>query len=43
MIKTKGVALSSGNLHEQISVENSRSGRVIRPKVSAVNQVTINL
>ena len=43
MIKTKGVALSSGNLHEQIEVENSRSGRVIRPKISAVNQVTINL
>ena len=43
MIKTKGIALSSGNLHEQISVENSRSGRVINPKISAVNQVTINL
>lgn len=43
MIKTKGVALTSGNLHEQISVKNSRSGRVIRPKVSGVNQVIINL
>ena len=43
MIKTKGVALNSGNLHEQISVENSRSGRIIRPKISAVNQVVINL
>lgn len=43
MIKTKGIALSSGNLHEQISVENSRSGRIIKPKISAVSQVTINL
>lgn len=43
MIKTKGEALSSGNLHEQISVKNSRSGRVIRPKISGVNQVIINL
>lgn len=43
MIKTKGVALSSGNLYEQISVENSSSGRIIKPKISGVNQVTINL
>mgnify|MGYP000748199273 FL=1 len=43
MIKTKGTALSSGNLNQQIRVKNSRSGRVIKPKISAVNQVTINL
>ena len=42
-IKTKGTALSSGNLHEQISVKNSRSGRIIKPTISAINQVTINL
>jgi len=43
MIKTKGKALSSGNIHQQIRVKNSRSGRVINPKISAVNQVTITL
>jgi flagella basal body P-ring formation protein FlgA len=43
LIKTKGTALTSGNLHEQIEVKNSRSGRIIRPQISAVNQVTINL
>lgn len=43
LIKTKGTALSSGNLHEQIEVKNSRSGRIIKPQISAVNQVTINL
>lgn len=43
MIKTKGKALSSGNIHQQIRVKNTRSGRVINPKISAVNQVTITL
>lgn len=43
LIKTKGTALTSGNLHEQIEVKNSRSGRIIKPQISAVNQVTINL
>jgi flagella basal body P-ring formation protein FlgA len=43
LIKTKGTALASGNLHEQIEVKNSRSGRIIKPQISAVNQVTINL
>jgi len=43
MVKTKGIALSSGNLHQQIKVKNTRSGRVIKPKISAINQVTINL
>ncbi len=43
MIKTKGTALSSGNLNQQIRVKNSRSGRIIKPTISAVNQVTIIL
>jgi len=43
MIKTQGTALSSGNLNQQIRVKNSRSGRIIKPKISAMNQVTINL
>ena len=43
MIKTQGTALSSGNINQQIKVKNARSGRVITPKISAVNQVTINL
>ncbi len=43
VIKTKGTALSSGNLNQQIKVKNANSGRVIKPKISAVNQVTINL
>ncbi|OUR60553.1 flagella basal body P-ring formation protein FlgA [Colwellia sp. 39_35_sub15_T18] len=43
MIKTRGTALSDGNINQQIKVKNSRSGKIIRPKVSAVNQVTILL
>ncbi len=43
MIKTQGTALSSGNLNQQIKVKNTGSGRVIKSKISAVNQVTINL
>lgn len=43
MIKTRGVALSDGNIHQQIKVKNSRSGKIITPKVSAINQVTIHL
>ena len=42
-IKSKGIALSSGNINQQIKVKNTRSGRVITPKISAINQVTINL
>ena len=42
-IKTKGIALSSGNLHQQIKVKNSQSGRVIKAEISAINRVTINL
>lgn len=43
MIKTRGTALSDGNINQQIKVKNARSGKIIRPKVSAVNQVTILL
>lgn len=43
MIKTKGTALSSGNLNQQIRVKNARSGRIIKPTISAVNQATIIL
>ena len=43
IVKTKGIALSSGNIHQQIRVKNTRSGRIITPKISAVNQVTIHL
>jgi len=43
MIKTRGTALSDGNINQQIKVENARSGKIIRPKVSAINQVTIDL
>jgi flagella basal body P-ring formation protein FlgA len=42
-IKTQGIALSSGNLNKQIKVKNSHSGKVIRAKVTAINQVTIHL
>jgi flagella basal body P-ring formation protein FlgA len=42
-IKTQGIALSSGNLNKQIKVKNTRSGKVIRSKVTAINQVTIHL
>ncbi|MCW8834277.1 MAG: flagellar basal body P-ring formation chaperone FlgA [Colwellia sp.] len=43
MIKTRGTALSDGNVNQQIKVRNIRSGKIITPKVSAINQVTIHL
>jgi len=43
IIKTQGIALSSGSLNEQIKVKNTRSGKVIRAKVTAINQVIIHL
>jgi flagella basal body P-ring formation protein FlgA len=43
IIKTQGIALSSGNLNKQIKVRNTHSGKVIRSKVTAINQVTIHL
>ncbi|WP_114325266.1 flagellar basal body P-ring formation chaperone FlgA [Candidatus Colwellia aromaticivorans] len=43
IIKTQGVALSSGNLNKQIKVKNTRSGRIISSKVTAINQVVIHL
>ena len=42
-IKTRGVALSSGNINEQIRVRNTRSNKVITPRIKAINQVVINL
>tara|TARA_B110001469_G_scaffold120045_1_gene128165 strand:+ start:11612 stop:12313 length:702 start_codon:yes stop_codon:yes gene_type:complete len=42
-IKTNGEALDSGNVGEQISVKNKRSGKVITAKVKAINKVVINL
>lgn len=42
-IKTQGIALSSGNLNKQIRVKNTRTGKIIRPKVTAINQVAIHL
>ncbi|MBL4899321.1 MAG: flagellar basal body P-ring formation protein FlgA [Colwellia sp.] len=43
IIKTQGIALSSGNLNKQIKVKNARSGKVIRSKVTAINQAAIHL
>lgn len=43
MIKTQGIALSSGNVNKQIKVKNTRSGKAIRAKVTAINQVAIHL
>jgi len=42
-IKTQGIALSSGNLNKQIKVKNTHSGKIIRSKVTAINQVVIHL
>jgi flagella basal body P-ring formation protein FlgA len=42
-IKTQGMALSSGNINEQIRVRNSRSNKVITPRIKTVNQVVIHL
>lgn len=42
-IKTQGVALSAGNINEQIKVKNSRSNKIITPRVKAINQVIIHL
>lgn len=42
-IKTQGVALSSGNINEQIKVQNSRSKRIITSTVKAINKVVISL
>ncbi|MCP4991866.1 MAG: flagellar basal body P-ring formation protein FlgA [Colwellia sp.] len=42
-IKAQGVALSSGNINEQIRVRNTRSNKVITPRIKAINQVIINL
>jgi flagella basal body P-ring formation protein FlgA len=42
-IRTNGEALDSGNIGEQISVKNNRSGKIINARVNAINKVVINL
>ena len=42
-IKTQGLALSSGNINEQIRVKNTRSKRIVTATVKATNNVIINL
>ncbi|MEW6994606.1 flagellar basal body P-ring formation chaperone FlgA [Colwelliaceae bacterium MEBiC 14330] len=42
-IKTQGVALSSANINEQIRVRNSRSNKIINPRVHSANKVVIHL
>ena len=42
-IKTQGMALSSGNINDQIRVRNTRSNKVISPRVKNTRQVIINL
>lgn len=42
-IKTRGIALSSGNINEQVRVKNSRSNKIITPRVKTMNQVVISL
>lgn len=42
-IKTQGVALSSGNINDQIRVKNTRSNNIITPRVKSYNQVIIDL
>lgn len=43
MIKTAGLALTSGSKGEQVKIKNSKSGRTINARVQAVNKVVINL
>jgi len=42
-IKTSGIALKDGNIGDQIRVKNKRSGKTISARISAINQVTIDL
>jgi len=43
MIKTAGVALKDGAIGEQIRIRNEKSGRTVRGRVTAINEVVINL
>ncbi|GHF80169.1 flagellar basal body P-ring formation chaperone FlgA [Thalassotalea marina] len=43
MIKTQGIAQTSGVIGQQIRVKNKRSGRSITARVNTINQVAINL
>lgn len=42
-VKATGVALSNGSLGDQVRVKNSRSGKVVSGRVSAINNVEITL
>ncbi len=42
-IKTAGIALSNGNLGDQIRVKNRDSGKIVTAQVNAINRVVINL
>ena len=42
-IKTRGMALSSGNINDQVRVRNTRSNKVILPRVKNAQQVFISL
>lgn len=42
-VKATGVALSNGSLGDQVRVRNTRSGKVISGRVSAINNVEITL
>lgn len=42
-IKTIGIALSDGNIGDQVKVKNKKSGRIITAQVNAINKVLINL
>lgn len=43
VIKTQGIAQTSGVIGQQIRVKNTRSGRSVTARVNTVNQVAINL
>ncbi|QOL27058.1 flagellar basal body P-ring formation protein FlgA [Thalassotalea sp. LPB0316] len=42
-VKATGVAVSSGSLGDQVRVRNTRSGKVVSGRVSAINYVEITL
>ena len=42
-IKTQGIEKSTGNIYQQISVVNKRSGKLITAQVKSLNKVIINL
>lgn len=42
-IKSQGTALVDGNLGEVVTIKNNKSGRLVKGRVNAINQVVINL